>query len=350
MEIISTVSLFVSNIFSDIMSKRSIHEVEQEGAGGTVDGAIDHGTNVTGAQTAGTDGLVTGGVPTGTGGQTAQTGTVGMDGLVNGGVPTSTGEYIQGISFNLQGEFPHAQPGQIPSVHNTVGSHVSASLKEKIMAGQYVDFECLFDPNSNVIDESKLSINKDGELVLKQAQHKQRIGNVEVWTDAFVIFSSIYLMAHPDQAQSLLKYMHTIRTGAKRHVGIGWKNYDIQFRLRLASDPNSRSFDTIDYELWLMYMASNPLSVQNTSLPTGYGPVTSKLKCYDYNFRQCMKGNCKYTHLCLNCNNPHPYRYCVRNREFRGQHRFTWRATGSQGQPRTQFNPRFLGQNSRFAK
>ncbi|KAH3712265.1 hypothetical protein DPMN_071955 [Dreissena polymorpha] len=53
--------------------------------------------------------------------------------------------------------------------------------------------------------------------------------------------------------QELLKYMSTIRTAAKRHVGMGWKAYGQQFRLRLAVDPGTR-FDKIDYELWLLYV------------------------------------------------------------------------------------------------
>lgn len=77
--------------------------------------------------------------------------------------------------------------------------------------------------------------------------------DIDSWTDEFVIFSSIDLSVHNGKAQDILKYMQNIR-GLKRQTGIGWKSYDEQFRLRLASYPTASSFGEIDYELWLLCM------------------------------------------------------------------------------------------------
>ena len=250
-------------------------------------------------------------------------------------------QFVQGININADAS---VLP-QIHSIHNPVGSHISQAMREKIVSGQYIDLENLLEsPIDNV---NKLSINREGHLILAPVEKKSKITNIQSWSDAFIIYSSIYVSAHPDKAQALLKYMHNIRTGAKRTSGLGWKVYDQQFRLRLASDPVGNSFDKIDYELWLIYMASTSFSEQSSSSLV-QGPTT--LKCYDFNYRQCFKGNCRYLHLCLNCNFAHPYRYCVRNRAVRGQFRYTWRASGSQGQPRAAFKPRIMGQKPRFTK
>ena len=77
-----------------------------------------------------------------------------------------------------------------------------------------------------------------------------RITSIEQWTSAFLVFSSIYLMRHADRARQLLKYADTIRSAAFRRVGFGWRDYDVQFRLRQARMP-ARSWASIDAELWL---------------------------------------------------------------------------------------------------
>lgn len=259
---------------------------------------------------------------------------------------TSGGEFVQGIHINLDAMIPP----KINSVHNAVGSHVLPSIKEKIVAGQYVDFETLLESQMNVSNDNKITISNEGELILKPSTpSKQKITGIESWSDAFVIYCSIYLSAHPEKSQDLIKYMHTIRTGAKRHHGMGWKLYDQQFRLRLATDPSAGSFGQIDNELWLMYMASSSLPFDQLR-GSNQNSRISKLKCYDYNFRQCVRDHCSYLHFCLNCNSSHPYRYCVRNRAVRGQARYTWRASGTQGQPRPNLRPRFFVQKPRFAK
>ena len=114
---------------------------------------------------------------------------------------------------------------ELPSVHSAVGIHISSAYKDKIMGGQYVDLGSLLPTQIDINIESNLSLNCTGELVIKQAK-KQVIDSIETWTDAFVIFMGIYLSAHPEKTQDLLKYMNTIRTGAKRQGGLGFLSYD----------------------------------------------------------------------------------------------------------------------------
>lgn len=79
---------------------------------------------------------------------------------------------------------------------------------------------------------STLSVDSQGQLVVHPKQ-TNTISSVDNWTDAFLIFASIYLQAHPNKTQQMLKYMHDIRLGAEK--AIGWVTYDEQYRLRIQT-------------------------------------------------------------------------------------------------------------------
>ena len=174
-----------------------------------------------------------------------------------------------------------------------LGRNVSQSNKDNIMMGQYIDLALLLQ-NSNLIEASnqqKLSIVQ-GQLVIQQKQ-QPKITNIELWTDAFLIFLSIYCSAHVQKIQGLLKYMNTVRLGAKRcgtnHFGC--KQYDKQFKLNIADNLNANWAD-VDVELWLLYI--NPHNVNES--------FTSNMiyKCYAFNYNGvCSKQNCTYSHCCI---------------------------------------------------
>lgn len=66
-------------------------------------------------------------------------------------------------------------------------------------------------------------------MVIEPERVSVKITNVQHWTDAFLIFSSIYAFVHPEKKIGLLKYIHTLRLGATWCAGIGLKFYDEQF-------------------------------------------------------------------------------------------------------------------------
>ena len=57
---------------------------------------------------------------------------------------------------------------------------------------------------------------------------KDKVSNIEKWTDAFLIFSSIYLKGYPNKLQELLQYMSIIREAASRSSTLSWRSYDEQ--------------------------------------------------------------------------------------------------------------------------
>ena len=74
---------------------------------------------------------------------------------------------------------------------------------------------------------------------------------MESWTD--LVYASIYLSAHPDFTQSLLNYIHIICTGHKPFSWHDWRMYDEQFCYQMSVD-HGHTLDTIDDEMWLLYM------------------------------------------------------------------------------------------------
>ena len=206
------------------------------------------------------------------------------------------------------------QPCQVPSIHVDLGFNVPQNLRKKIQKSDYIDLAVLLSNNYPTQNSQKL-VFKEGELTVQTENNRNKISSIEQWTSAFIIFISVYCMAHPSRCQELLKYMSDVRLGAKRNNGLGWKFYDEQYRLRKQANPAS-SWSLVDVELWLLYMAYS--YTPNSSLAfAGYrsyslnGNLNKRLKCYAFNHEgKCYRPLCPYSHSCLYCNGVHPVVTC----------------------------------------
>ena len=56
-------------------------------------------------------------------------------------------------------------------------------------------------------------------LQVRQVQKNRGILNINQWSQAFTLYSSIYLEKYPDQTQKLLKYSYNIRDMANSYKG-----------------------------------------------------------------------------------------------------------------------------------
>lgn len=206
-------------------------------------------------------------------------------------------------------------PDPVTGVNDDIGLHVSDSNRQKILNGEYLDLSVLLPKNVNNTEPShKVSI-VDGELVVQPKTVKGKINDINSWTDAFNIYMSIFLTTHPEHTQGLLKYMQSVRLGASRSNGMGWKQYDEQYRLRKARYP-SAPWGVIDTELWLLYMQAP--AVQRT-VPSNNPANSSTLKCYDFNYKgNCSRPQCRYKHICLRCNGNHPSARCYSSSQSNG--------------------------------
>ena len=211
----------------------------------------------------------------------------------------------------IEQDIPYNSLAQVQSYDHDAGQIVPAKLKAKIINGDYINLGLLIenvngaDPN----DDTKYFSSQDGSIALAPKSRAKIISDIQTWTDAFLIYASIYSSAHPESRTHLFKYIRTIRLGASRVKSLGWRDYDIQFRLKKEANP-SLSFGTVDQELWLLYVYNTP--------PTQiHPPQPLLLKCYDFNYKgQCNKTKCQYKHECMTCSRPHPY---IKHRTTSGQ-------------------------------
>lgn len=127
-----------------------------------------------------------------------------------------------GVTLSNLGVMSYSQPQMVPTIQAEMGLHVSQGIKNKIIEAQYVDLASLLQHPGQSEAEVKrnLSISQTGELIVSQSNVKQ-IYPIEEWSDAFLIFASLYLIAHPNQTQEVLKYFDIIGTAGKRHLGSG---------------------------------------------------------------------------------------------------------------------------------
>lgn len=192
--------------------------------------------------------------------------------------------------------------GQVVSYSCELGYNVPNKIKLQISNGQYVNLAKLRPNASDPDDETQFLSVQDGSLAMASKPKAKLVNDIQTWTDLFLIFSSIYAAAHPECTTALFKYIHTVRLGASRSPGLGWRDYDVQFRLKKEQNPNM-SFAIVDQELWLLYMQAPLLSPRNNPEQIG--------KCYDFNYRGvCQRRPCPYKHQCLRCSLNHPSTKC----------------------------------------
>ncbi|KAK3096962.1 hypothetical protein FSP39_005120 [Pinctada imbricata] len=155
------------------------------------------------------------------------------------------------------------QPNALVSVTDALGAHVASSLKSSIFNNEFVHLHKLIPNKANEEPQQQLTL-VNGELVIKPKHKEVRINSLDSWTNAFLIYMSIYLSKFPEHAQSLLKYLHTVRTAAQRSTNLSWLDYDVQFRLKRSRN-HTIQWDSVDAELWLLYVNPSSTSITNTT-------------------------------------------------------------------------------------
>ena len=246
--------------------------------------------------------------------------------------PTTNGEsfntpiIVSSVSASLAG----LDSAPLHSVCDDLGATVPLALQEKIWKGEFVEFGSLLRPARHSENDCVFMVGTHESPAWQLRPHKQtqRITSIEQWTSAFLIFASIFLQRHPGQARHLLKYADIVRSAAFRRTGFGWRDYDVNFRLRQARVP-SRSWATIDAELWLMLVGApgQPQNVrsfgsrgsfrQQDHSPSSFGSRRATQRepgsstCHDFNRGQCFRPACRYTHKCAICSSVgHPASNC----------------------------------------
>ena len=192
-----------------------------------------------------------------------------------------------------------------------LSAHVPHSFRDQIQTGRYINLACLLKGSSELSELASGSILKltaDGQIESRPKQCTDKIANIERWTDAFIIFASIYLAKFPTKTGELLQYMFNIRESAVNKGGFAWRNYDEQFRLRQALNPSSWAH--INSDLWWRCTLTKETSDVPSHTITG-----NKFTCNDFNNGQCRWPNCRFNHICSGCGGNHAEISCHSTRQ-----------------------------------
>ncbi|XP_061167326.1 uncharacterized protein LOC133176185 [Saccostrea echinata] len=196
-------------------------------------------------------------------------------------------------------------PNALNSVSDALGVHVSDSLRQNIFDNAFIHLHKLLPLKPNDEPQQQLAF-VNGELVLKPKHKEIKITSIETWTNAFLIFTSIYLTKFPEHIQSILKYINIIRTAAQRSTNLNWLNYDVQFRLKRSRN-HTLDWGSVDAELWLLYVTHG----QTTLSQQAPNHTSKSPKCFDFNYKgTCGRPYCTYQHACIKCSNSHPLINC----------------------------------------
>lgn len=201
-------------------------------------------------------------------------------------------------------------PNSLCSITDALGTHVPQIVRQSIYNNEFVHMHNMLPLKPHDEPQQQLAF-VNGELII-QPKHKEiKITSVETWTNAFLVFSSIYLTKFPEHTQAILKYMNTICTAAQRSPNLNWLNYDIQFRLKRSRN-HTIDWGSIDAELWLLYVAQGSFLTS----PQMSNFSNKLAKCFEFNYKcSCGRPYCNYHHVCLKCNN-HSSIYCRVNNNW----------------------------------
>ena len=158
-----------------------------------------------------------------------------------------------------------------------IGSNVPEAIRHNIWNGDFINLGLLLPKNLTSVTETNTnSLSIVGGSLVVQPKPASKIMDIITWTDAFIICISIFTVTHPEHIAGLLKYMHSVRLGARRHGGLGWRSFDEPFRSKKALTQES-PWGMVDQELWVLFMLYPGQTSGNNPSPQ------TNLKCYEFN-------------------------------------------------------------------
>ena len=212
------------------------------------------------------------------------------------------------------------------SISVPIDANVSAKVKAKIWAHEFIDFGVLLSSGAGDT-RYHLSVSSQGgsslpALSLEPSHKPKAIPNIEAWTSAFQIFVGVYTAKFPLEAPILMKYGEVVWDLATR--GADWRLYDTQFRLLRQSNPAELPWGYTHWELWIRVQTfgharlskpqSNMRTSSNNSSLSVAGPFVPRGFCRKFH-RGAVCLGCNYKHNCFKCGVVHPAIRC----NFRGQ-------------------------------
>ena len=234
--------------------------------------------------------------------------------------------YSQPPNLNAQQPgltFAAPTPYALTSVCDPLGSNIPIATKEKIWKGEFVELSALLSSERPVRSQQqqRWAFSTQGQSIIAQqaAEEGKEIKGIFSWTNAFLIFASVFLEKHAGRAQELIKYAASIREFAQKMPNTAWLKYDHDFRRKMARNPQAL-WSSIDMELYAkMLLQSTPNIGWKPATPSAAQQTPQRnfrsqgRTCFAYNAGTCTKTDsaCQYAHRCQTCNKPgHPRGRC----------------------------------------
>lgn len=234
--------------------------------------------------------------------------------VADGSPPSGTG----GVPSRAGGSDPRP-PQVFTSISVGLTSRVSAKLKGKIWANDYVDFGSLLFSSPQSEGKYSLSMTPSTgssnrpQLTIEPCHNTKRIQTIHQWVSAFNIFVSVYTERFRDVTPQLMKYCEVVRDLAVKAGD--WLWYDEQYRYIRQSDPEKFPWDQIHWELWLRasstFRRQQPSTnkPQTQSRPRFRQPFFPKGTCWAFQAGKHCSG-CQFEHVCYKCSAKHPGSQC----------------------------------------
>ena len=223
----------------------------------------------------------------------------------------------------LGGELPTQLPGY-SIITRPLGSHISPTLRQNIIAGKYVNLSLLLqdDGLGDQHDHQQVTLQvTPGEntphLAVVKPTHTKDITTIAQWSTAFCVYAAVLTEHFPQRAPGLFKHMSDVSDMARNFGGLAWKTYDECFRRDMTN--HSLSFGQIHWDLRFRCLEkSAPLHghpFRKAPRPTGRQLPNQRSyqtgQCF--RFEQsgaCSKSGCQYKHTCAKCSGTHPTDHC----------------------------------------
>ncbi|XP_033756227.1 uncharacterized protein LOC117338971 [Pecten maximus] len=207
-------------------------------------------------------------------------------------------------------------PKSYSSISRPLDVHIDAKVKAKIMSHEFIEFGSLLSTSSHP-DQFRIQLNGDNISLVPNTKTFQ-IKSIEQWVQAFHVFVSVYIQAHPSKTVNLMKYADTIQTLARRSGFAAAMFYDTNFRKWLQVN-SVMPWDELNNELYMHALGIGLRSSQKgnaqQSFPGNKPNKFPKGKCWDFlKTGSCSRGaQCKFTHTCPKCGGQHSLQQCKKN-------------------------------------
>lgn len=276
---------------------------------------------------------------------------------------------------------PHPQSRQDPSLPLDLPANlvtqpdlppVPLAMRDKIMKGEYVDFNSLLqdnlfplpnnDPSYSLQLQPDPDAQSDGFIITQPKQKRSTITDLPTWLQAWNVYALLRVYNEPHKALDLLAYQRCICQAASRSPCSAWLLYDKKFRMAAAANPEL-PWGKRHGELWLECFSSglqqpgpgtrgnssqssshnqsrrpctycgslthfpnnchrNPfrssftpaLSGPRDTTRRGANPASQprpfRPVCHDFNAARCHRKVCNFRHQCSECEGRHPRQEC----------------------------------------